>query len=396
MLHLLTGNPRKYEPLGDLLARLQIALRKPEFAVPELQDDDFAVVLARKAREAAQAFGGPCLVDDSGLLLDAYPGFPGPLTRSACKMLGAAGLERLLKGVTPGARMVCHLGCWADGRLWNWSGEAGGHLDPTRPVGDGPGPLTQWFVPDEPGPASVFLHRRRALEALARDIDRLRAAVSRSSLVESNPECVFCQEFDGQGSSVYHDLLGHELPSRIVHRTPHFLALPPLGQFVEGGLLLATREHRISMAHLPGDYYDELERLMQDTSGRLLKRYGCRPLFFEHAPAAPGVKGTCCVDHAHLNVFPVAVAVHEHLKRFPHTAIGRMRELAGPEYRDHPYLFLQTNAGERFVYQAGIVPSQHIRKIVTAVMGMPERGHWRDYLGLDELKRTFCALSDWS
>jgi diadenosine tetraphosphate (Ap4A) HIT family hydrolase len=211
----------------------------------------------------------------------------------------------------------------------------------------------------------------------------------------TNPACVFCQEFDGHASSVYHDLLGRELPSRIIRRTPHFLAFPPLGQFVEGGLLLATHEHRVSMAHLPESWYDELERLMQETCEVLLDRYGCRPLMFEHAPAAPGEKGTCCVDHAHLNVFPVRADVHEQLRKFPHASIDAMQELSEPSYRDVPYLFLQTNEGERFVYEAGIVPSQYVRRIVTAAIGMPERWHWREYLGLEELKRTFLALSGW-
>ena len=72
--------------------------------------------------------------------------------------------------------MVCHLGCWVDGQLWHWRGEVEGRLDPRRPARGGPGPLTQWFVPDAPGENAVFLHRRRALEALGRDIDRLRQA----------------------------------------------------------------------------------------------------------------------------------------------------------------------------------------------------------------------------
>lgn len=421
MLSLLTGNPRKYEPLADLLAALQIEVRVPDYELLEPQHEDFSVVLAHKARQACEQLGEPCLVDDSGLWLDAYPGFPGPLTRSVCRLLGAAGLERLLSGVTCRARLVCHLGVWFQGRLWSWTGEVVGKLDPSRPVGDGPGPLTQWFVPDETGPDAVFLHRRRALVALSRDwaeltglvlpvateggpgcrpsgrTESLRSsAAAQGEIASPGPlACVFCQEFAGHPTSVYHGLLGTELPSRIVHRTPHFLVFPPLGQFVEGGLLLATREHRLSMADLPDDYYDELERLVQETSERLRQHYGCPPLFFEHAPVAAGEKGTCCVDHAHLNVFPVAVDVQAQLERFPYQAITDLRELAGEAFRHEPYLFLQANSGERFVYLAGIVPSQYIRKLITAAIGVPERWHWREYLGLDELKRTCATLAGW-
>jgi inosine/xanthosine triphosphate pyrophosphatase family protein len=402
MLSLLTGNPAKYAPLADLLAQLEVALRVPEFELPEWQDQDFLAVLRRKAQLAGEALGSPCLVDDSGLLLDAYPGFPGPLTGSVCKLLGAEGLERLLAGTTARARLVCYLGCWLHGELWHWQGEVAGRLDPRRPVGPGPGPLAQWFVPDEPGDAAVYQHRRRALEALGRDIARLRQALGPGSSprpsagVPGPPGCAFCQEFDGHASSIYHQLLGRELPSRIVHATPHFLVFPPLGQFVEGGLLLATRDHRLSMACLPEDYYDDLERLMQETCDLLLERYGRRPVFFEHAPVAPGDKGTCCVDHAHLNAFPVDVDVHRHLKRFPHAPVGRMCELARARPPNQAYLFLQTQQGDRFIYDAPLAPSQYIRKIITSEIGQPQRWHWREYLGLEELNRTFAALSGWS
>jgi inosine/xanthosine triphosphate pyrophosphatase family protein/diadenosine tetraphosphate (Ap4A) HIT family hydrolase len=402
-MFLLTSNPRKYAPLADVLASMQISLRKPEFDLPELQDLDFEVVVAHKAKTAAAAIGTPCLIDDAGLLLDACPDFPGPMTGTVVRSLGAAGLGRLLAGVTDRARMVCHIGCWIDGRLWHWQGEVAGRLDLKRPVTEGPGPLTQWFVPDESGSSDGYEHRRRALAALGRDMDvlltlRREENITRSVLstpAACNRECVFCQEFDGTGRSVYHEMLGRELPSRVVHRTEHFVAFPPLGQFIEGGILLATQDHQFSMATLPDAYYEELDRLMAETCDLLAERYGCRPLMFEHAPAALGDKGTCCVDHAHLNVFPARVDVHAHLRKFPHVEIGHISNLSAAWFRQRPYLFLQTNEGRRFVYDAGIVPSQYVRRIVTRELGMPERWHWREYPGLDELRRTFAALSPW-
>jgi diadenosine tetraphosphate (Ap4A) HIT family hydrolase len=191
-------------------------------------------------------------------------------------------------------------------------------------------------------------------------------------------------------------LLGDKLPSRLIHATEHFLIFPPLGQFVEGGLLITTREHWLSMGHLPDAYYEELERLMAETSEILQSHYGCKPLFFEHAPVSTGDKGTCCVDHAHLNIFPVRVEVHEQLKnKFPCFSIGGMRQLKPLAKKNQAYLFLQTNNGTRFVYDAGIVPSQYIRRIVTLELNMPERWHWHDYLGLDELERTVATLAGW-
>jgi ATP adenylyltransferase len=400
-MRLLTSNLRKYDPLADALAGMGISLHKPDFDLPELQDLCFNTVIAHKAKTAAERIGSPCLVDDAGLLLDAYPGFPGPLTGNVIRSLGAAGLKRLLAGTTNLARMVCHIGCWAMGQLWHWQGEAQGHLDLGRPLAEGPGPLTQWFVADGPDASDGYLHRRRALAALDRDIDSLRRSLGMRTDLRAGPsiacnrQCVFCQEFHGLGRSIYQEILGQVLPSRVVRRTANFLVFPPLGQFIEGGLLLATRAHHISMALLPNDRYAELEGLIAETCDLLEQHYGCRPLLFEHAPVAPGDKGTCCVDHAHLNVFPARIDVHAHLGKFPHTEIGPFSELSSPKFHDRPYLFLQTNEGRRFVYDAGIVPSQYVRRIVTSELGMPERWHWQEYLGLEELQRTFATLSPW-
>jgi ATP adenylyltransferase len=401
MLTLFTTNPRKYGPLGELLEQLEIGLRVPQFELLELQHTDFLTALEHKARLAAEAFGGPCLVDDSGLLLDAYPSFPGPMTANVIKLLGAAGLARLLTGTTARGRMICHLGCMVNGSLWHWQGEVTGTLDPTRPAGNGAGPLSQWFLPDQPGEDLQFLHRRRALEALARDLPRLRRAIA--GLPEddacpawpANPACVFCAEFDGSATSVFREIVGRDAPSRIIHGTEHFVVFPPLGEFIEGGLLVVTRDHVFAMSHLPDAWYDELDGLMAEAAALLEAHYGCRPLFFEHAPVAPGDKGTCCVDHAHLNVFPARVDVHEHLRRLPYDEITEMRELAPLKDSGKGYLFLQDNSGRRFVYHAGIVPSQYIRKIIATELGMPERWHWREYPGVEELKRTMAALAGW-
>jgi len=219
----------------------------------------------------------------------------------------------------------------------------------------------------------------------------------RAASAGCNPmDCVFCREFAGHTATVFQELTGGQIPSRILHRTDHFLVFPPLGQFVEGGLLLATGEHLISFAYLPEEYYAELEDLIREIVDQLRRHYGCAPVFFEHAPLAHGEKGTCCVDHAHLNIFPVQVDVHEHLRHFPHFSIGSLRELGEISARQRGYLFLQNIDGRRYVYQTGVVPSQYIRRIITAKLGMPERWHWREYLGLEELQHTLDTLAAWS
>ncbi len=397
MLSIVTGNPKKYLPFSDILRRLQLTVTMPDFEIPEIQHQDFIEVVSEKAREARRLYGAPCLVDDAGLLLDAYPGFPGPITKAVCQSLGSAGFERLLTGTTRRARLQCHLACAIDGKLFHWQGEVPGTVDPSRPTVPGAGVLSGWFVPDDDS-LSVLAHRRRALEAVESDIDELRNLLGQDSDIGTSkqPSCVFCAELSGDARSVFKQLAGHEIASRIVHRTRYHTVLPPLGQFVEGGLLILANDHQLSFAHLPEERFEDLELVTDDVVKKITKVYGRSPVIFEHGPMCSAEKGTCCVDHAHLNVFPVKVDVHARLKHFPHRSAANFQQLTELGQRQRPYLFVQGNDGRRRVYEVDTVPSQYIRKIITAEIGCPERWHWREYLGLEEMKKTLAALSDWN
>ncbi|MDE3150372.1 MAG: non-canonical purine NTP pyrophosphatase, partial [Acidobacteriota bacterium] len=94
MLTLLSSNPAKYEPFRAQLERLRVELRPPPGPLPELQTPSFAEALAAKARAASALAGYPVLVDDAGLVLEAYRPFPGPLTSTVLRSIGVAGLQR--------------------------------------------------------------------------------------------------------------------------------------------------------------------------------------------------------------------------------------------------------------------------------------------------------------
>src|SRR5438477_7827378 len=137
MLTLVTTNPSKYEPFAKELERLRISLAAPKNQVPELQSLTFAEALAHKAKAMTEMFGRPVLVDDAGLVLEAYKPFPGPLTSVVLRNLGQPGLERLLKGVSDRATMECHLGWWNGQELRTWAATVPGRLDFSRPVANG-------------------------------------------------------------------------------------------------------------------------------------------------------------------------------------------------------------------------------------------------------------------
>lgn len=399
MLTLLTSNPGKYAPFARELARMDIGLEQPKGELLELQTLSFPEALAAKARAAAQLYGRPVLVDDAGLVLEAYRGFPGPLTSTVLRSLGVEALKRLLDGGPPRGRMECHIGCWLEPTgLKTWSGRVEGHLDFSRPPRNDRLILSDIFVPKEQSCGGELLHRARALAALEADILDLhldttpRPAASVSACARPQYDCAFCAEFENEGLSIFASMMGEQLSSRVVYEDEHFVIMPPLGEFVEGGLLLLTREHILSFAHLRLELFESLQRLLKAVCLAVTARWGVSPLVFEHGPALEWSKGVCCVEHAHLNIFPARMELHPHLNSRMHRRVGSLSELPRLARAQHGYLFVQENDGTQRAYDGRDVPTQLVRRLITSALGMPERWHWRDYPGKQELLATYHAL----
>jgi inosine/xanthosine triphosphate pyrophosphatase family protein/diadenosine tetraphosphate (Ap4A) HIT family hydrolase len=397
MLTLVTSNPAKYAPFARELERLRLQLQAPPGPLPEIQTFSFSEALAAKARAAAEVFGKPVLVDDAGLVLEAYRPFPGPLTSAVLHSLGPAGLQRLLTGVTLNATMECHIGCWLSGTLRSWSGLARGRLDFSRLPDQQPLPLSSLFVPEVSAEDGQLPHRARALADLETGLFDLHLETitpNGQPPCSRAPagQCPFCAELQEDSDTIFSEMMGERLRSRVLYQDEHFVVMPPLGEFMEGGLLLLSRKHLLSFAHLPAPLFEHLERLMQAIGRVLLRRYGVPPLFFEHSPAPEWSKGICCVDHAHMNIFPAAVRLHPHLAQRMHSPLPAIAGLARLQRCEFGYLFIQENDGSRRVYDGQLVPTQLVRRIIASAIGCPERWHWRDFPGGDQLLATFNAL----
>ena len=91
-LTFVTSNAGKAREAAAFLGR-EVAVKDVE--IPEIQSLDFAEVARAKAIVAAEALGVSVLVEDSGLAVDAWGGFPGPLTKWVTT--GAAGHEAFAK-----------------------------------------------------------------------------------------------------------------------------------------------------------------------------------------------------------------------------------------------------------------------------------------------------------
>jgi non-canonical purine NTP pyrophosphatase (RdgB/HAM1 family) len=175
-----TGRPEKAkeaERLGFLLERADLDLT-------ELQALDPGEVVEAKAREAYGKLGHPVLVEDSGLAIHAWGGFPGALVKWLEKSAGLEAIARMLEAFSDrSATAVCVIAHFDGERLVTGRGEVAGTIA-ASPRGGGGFGWDSLFLPT--GSDRTFAemtgeekdavsHRRRAWEALAGKLELPRA-----------------------------------------------------------------------------------------------------------------------------------------------------------------------------------------------------------------------------
>jgi non-canonical purine NTP pyrophosphatase (RdgB/HAM1 family) len=88
---LVTGNPGK---LAEARRIAGVELEGVAIDLPEIQSLDLLEVLRAKADEAWRRLGRPLVVEEAGLELAAFNGFPGPLVKWMLGSVGADGIAR--------------------------------------------------------------------------------------------------------------------------------------------------------------------------------------------------------------------------------------------------------------------------------------------------------------
>ena len=170
-----TGRPEKAleaARLGFRLERLDCDLLEPQALDP-------ADVVEAKVRDAWRLLSRPVLVEDSGLSIDAWGGFPGALVKWLEKSAGVAAMAGMLEAFPDRrATAICAIAYFDGEQLVAASGSCRGTIA-GAPRGSGGFGWDTLFIPE--GEARTFAempgeekdrvsHRRRAWEALARKL----------------------------------------------------------------------------------------------------------------------------------------------------------------------------------------------------------------------------------
>ena len=129
MLRFVTTNPGKVREARDYLGD---AVTQFDFDYPEVQADDLGTVAAEGARHAYRAADGPVIVDDAGLFIDAFDGFPGPYSSFVEATVGVERVWRMTEPESDHGAAFKTVIAFCDGAPFAASPEPGGTGGTTR------------------------------------------------------------------------------------------------------------------------------------------------------------------------------------------------------------------------------------------------------------------------
>ncbi len=98
-IYFITKNAHKVIEAAEAIRGFNIDLAEAPEGVEkeEVQSDSIEEISLRAAKEAMKIFNEPFVVEDDGLFMDAYGGFPGPYTAYAYRTIGLRGVIALAR-----------------------------------------------------------------------------------------------------------------------------------------------------------------------------------------------------------------------------------------------------------------------------------------------------------
>jgi len=168
-----TGNKNKLREAREIL---DIEIESADAGeLDELQTISVEEVIRHKAEEASKKIQSPFLVEDSGLVFDAWNGMPGALVKWFEKSVGNEGILKMLSSEkNRKATAQCFIAFHDGTSLQIVKGEINGHISETVRGNSGFG-WDQIFMPEghertfaemSPEEKNSMSHRKRAFENL--------------------------------------------------------------------------------------------------------------------------------------------------------------------------------------------------------------------------------------
>lgn len=208
-------------------------------------------------------------------------------------------------------------------------------------------------------------------------------------------KCSFCSEINRlTNNNLFLSILRFTLSKedRILFETDNFIIIPSLGALVPGHLLIVSKLHYISIGHCPASYYSELEYLVNAVRIASKIVFKLPVIAFEHGASVEAMGGSS-IDHTHLHVLPIDEDVIE-INNSKNIRINDYYELKKQYFNKLPYLYYQSINETNYLIIMDNIPSQYLRQVVAAKLGIIDVWNWKLHHGLDNVKKTMYAFDN--
>ncbi len=212
----------------------------------------------------------------------------------------------------------------------------------------------------------------------------------------SEMDCCFCDEYNGIYQNQFYNLVGKSMAikSRIIAETPNWYAVPSIGCFTVGYVLLICKQHYQSLANVNIQLYKEMLELKHMIEEKLLVKLGIPCLAFEHGSTIWGCTAANSVEHVHLHIVPFPRSIWNDMCQEyildDFTYISDYIKLFREWQTDFPktYLLFQ-DTDKRIYYKSDVegMPSQFFRRCLSPYFNI-SLWNWRQEYGINNIVET--------
>lgn len=214
-------------------------------------------------------------------------------------------------------------------------------------------------------------------------------------------ECVFCENENGRILRI----ADHEL-ERTVLENEDWIVYPTLGAYVIGYVLVVLKRHKTCTASCENNELMSLLVILSRIAQIFKKAHSTTSVFvFEHGALKKSRQLACCINHAHIHIFPshtdiysaVVNQIPSHIEEFPE--LDKCYEWIKNRRIDSYLLFGSITLSKYCVVDTSIdvYPSQYLRQLTyrLLVSDQTRRGwDWRQYPYYQNMLETIAMFRE--
>ena len=203
--------------------------------------------------------------------------------------------------------------------------------------------------------------------------------------------CSFCDEINKvEDNDLFKKIFKDEgITDRILLETDSFVVMPTIGSFVEGYMLIVTKNHYTSIAQISEEELCELNCVIKTCKSLISDKLNKKSVLFEHGSVPSCKTSGACVEHAHLHIVPSNVDIDGALEEYE----AEICEIEGlnhlqKNFSTDPYLYYQSISEKEYLVESDIIPYQFFRQVLCSAFGTLEYWDWRKNYGVENIKKT--------